>query len=141
MIDSFSTPRNRIKTLALLMVCGLSALAAIVIGIDDNPPGILLALLAAITIVLAFVHPWRTARKFMFLLLTSVLGFVFFVVQDIIFDSIVQNPATSNTLKHLMYSPVNDALNLILVMLCTAAFIIGTVGSITMFIHGHRQKN
>lgn len=141
MTDSFSTPRNRIKTLALLVVCGLSALAAIVIGIDDNPPGILLALLAAITIVLAFVHPWRTARKFMFLLLTSVLGFVFFVVQNVIFDSIIQNPATSNTLKFLMQSPVNDALNLILAMLCTAAFIIGTVGSITMFIHGHGQTN
>ena len=93
MIDAFSTPRNRIKTLILLVVCGLSATVAVVVGIDDNLPGVMLALLAAIAFVLAFTHPWRTTRKFMFLLLASVLGFVLFIIMNIIFDSIAQNPS------------------------------------------------
>jgi uncharacterized membrane protein (UPF0136 family) len=78
MIAAFSTPYNRTRTFILLAVCGLLAIAAAAIGIDDNPPGVLLAFLAATAFVLAFVHPWRTARKFMFLLLASFLGFVLY---------------------------------------------------------------
>ena len=138
MIDAFSTPRNR-KTLILLVICGLSVIAAAAVGIDDNPPGILLAFLAATAFVLAFVHPWRTARKFMFLLLASVLGFVLFVILNIIFDSVAQNPATAGALQDLMQSPAFDALNLIIAMICPAAFIVGAVGSVAMFIHSRRQ--
>jgi uncharacterized membrane protein len=139
MIDAFSTPRNRIKTVILLVVCGLSAIASVVVGIDDNPPGILLALLAATAFVLAFAHPWRTVRKFMFLLLASVLGFVLFIILNIIFDSIAQNPTTSSALQDLIQSPAFEALNLIIAMICPAAFIVGAVGSVTMFIRNRRQ--
>ncbi len=45
MIDAFSIPRNRIKALILLVVCGLLTIAAAAVGVDDNPPGILLAYL------------------------------------------------------------------------------------------------
>jgi len=138
MIDAFSTPRNR-KTLILLVICGLSVIAAAAVGIDDNPPGILLAFLAATAFVLAFVHPWRTARKFMFLLLASVLGFVLFVILNIIFDSVAQDPATSGALLDLIQSPAIDALNLIIAMICPAAFIVGAVGSVVMFIRNRRQ--
>lgn len=139
MIDAFSTRSNRIKTLILLVVCGLSAMASVVVGIDDNLPGILLALLAATAFVLAFAHPWRTTRKFMFLLLASVLGFVLFIILNILFDSIAQNPATSSALQNLIQSPAIDALNLIFAMLCPAAFIVGVVGSVAIFIRSRRQ--
>jgi len=68
MIDAFSTRSNKIKTLILLVICGWSAIASVVLGIDDNPPGVLLALFAAIAFILAFSHTWRTTRKFIFLL-------------------------------------------------------------------------
>ena len=139
MIEAFSTPRNSTKTLGLLVVCCLSAIASAVIGIDDNPPGILLALLAAIAFVLAFTHPWRRARKFMLLFLAAVLGFVLFIILNIVSDSIVQNPATSGSLQNLIQSPAIDALNLILAMICTAAFIVGIVGSVAMFIRSRHQ--
>ena len=139
MIDAFSTPRNRIKTLVLLVVCGLSAIASVVVGIDDNLPGVLLALLGAIAFVLAFAHPWRITRKFMFLLLASVLGFVLFIILSIISDSIAQNPGTSSALQNLIQSPAYDALNLIFAMVCPAAFIVGAVGSVAMFIRGRHR--
>jgi energy-coupling factor transporter transmembrane protein EcfT len=140
MIDAFSTPRNRIKTLILLVICCLSAIASTVVGIDENPPGILLALLAAVTFVLAFSHPWRTARKFMFLLLAAVLGFVLFIIVSIVSDSIVQNPASSDALQNLIQSPVNEALSIIFAMLCSAAFLVGVVGAVVMFIRSRSQK-
>ena len=139
MIDAFSTQPNRILTFILLAICGVLAIVAAAVGIDDNPPGILLAFLAATAFVLAFVHPWRGARKFMFLLLASVLGIVLFVILNIFFDSVIQDPATSGALKDLIESPVMDALNVIIVMLCPAAFIVGAVGTVAMFIRNRRR--
>jgi uncharacterized membrane protein len=139
MTGAFSTPNNRKMTLILLVICGLSAIAAAAVGIDDNPPGILLAFLAVTAFVLAFVHPWRTARMFMFLLLASVIGFVLFVILSIIFDSVAQNPATSGALQELMQSPAFDTLNLIIALICPAAFIVGAIGSVVMFIRSRRQ--
>ena len=139
MIDAFSTPHNRITTFILLAICGLLAIAAVAVGIDDNLPGILLAFLAATAFVLAFVHPWRTAKKFLFLILASVLGCVLYIILNIILDSLSQNPATSGTLQDLIQSPVVNALSLIIAMVCPAAFIVGAVGSVAMFIRSRRQ--
>lgn len=140
MFDAFSSKSNTMKTLVLLGVCALAAIAAVLIGIDDNPAGVLLAFLAAAAFVLAFVHPWRTTRKFIFLLLGSVLGFVLFIVVNILTDTVVQSPTGFGALGNLVQSPAFEALNLILAMLCPAAFIVGAAGSLVMLIRGRRQK-
>jgi hypothetical protein len=139
MIAAFSTPHNRTKTFILLAVCGLLAIAAAAVGIDDNLPGVLLAFLAATAFVIAFVHPWRTARNFLFLLPASLFGFILFVILNIIFDSVTQDPAASGALQNLILSPAIDALNLIIAMICPAAFIVGAVGSVVVFIRSRRQ--
>jgi hypothetical protein len=139
MIAAFSTPHNRTKTFILLAVCGLLAIAAATVGIDDNLPGVLLAFLAATAFVLAFVHPWRTAKKFVLLLLASVLGFVLYIILNIILDTAVQDSATAGALQDLLQSPVADALSIIIAMLCFAAFIVGAVGSVAMFMRNRRR--
>jgi uncharacterized membrane protein len=139
MIAAFSTPRNRTKTFVLLAVCGLLAVAAAAVGVDDNLPGVLLALLAATAFVLAFVHPWRTAKKFMFLLLGSVLGFVLYIILNIVLDTAAQDPATAGALQDLLQSPVVEALSVIIAMLCPAAFIVGAVGAVAMFVRNRRR--
>ena len=140
MTNPSSTPGNRNKTLILLTLSGLLTIAATAIGIDDNPPGVLLAFLAAIAFVLAFVHPWRSAKPFLLLLLVSVLGFVLFFILTIIFDSVTQNPASSGALKDLIQSPAMDVFNLIIVMISPAAFIVGAVGAVVMFIRNRRSS-
>jgi hypothetical protein len=139
MSAAFSTPGNRNRTILFLALCGVLAIAAVAVGIDDNPPGILLAFLAAIAIVLAFVHPWRTARKFMFLLLASALGFVLFAILNMILDSIAQNSTSSRAIQDLIESPVANALNIIIAMICPAGFIVGAVGSLAMIIRDRRR--
>ena len=139
MTGSFSAPHNRKMTLILLAICGLLAIAAAAVGIDDNLPGIILAFLAAAAFVLAFVHPWRTARKFIFLLFASILGFVLFIILNIILDTAAQDPAAAGALQDFLQSPVVDALIIIIGMICTAAIIIGAVGSVAMFIRSRRQ--
>ena len=139
MTSAFPTPHDRKITLIFLAMCGLLAIAAVIVGIDDNPPGILLAFLAATAFVLAFVHPWRTVRQFMFLLLASVFGFALFVILNIILDTVAQDPANTGTLQDLLQSPAIEALNLISAMICPAAFIVGAVGSVAMFIRSRRR--
>jgi hypothetical protein len=139
MAGAFSTSNNRKMTLILLAICGLLAIAAVAAGIDDNPPGILLAFLAAIAFVLAFVHPWRTARQFMILLLASILGFVLYIILNIILDTAAQDPATAGALQGLLESPVANALSIIIAMICSAAFSVGAVGSVAMFIRNRRR--
>jgi len=138
MIAAFSTPSNRNISFFLLASCGLLTIAAVTVGIDDNPPGILLAFLSATAFVLAFVHPWRAVKKFMFLLLASVLGFVLYILLNIILDTAAQDPATAGALQDLLQSPVVDAFSIIIAMICTAAFVVGAVGSVAMFIRNRR---
>jgi uncharacterized membrane protein (UPF0136 family) len=134
-----STPSNRNKTFILLAICALLAIASAAVGIDDNPPGILLAFLSATAFVLAFVHPWRTARKFMFLILASLLGFVLYIILNIILDTAAQNPAATSALQDLLNSPIVNALSIIIAMICAAAIIVGAVGSVAMFIRNRRR--
>jgi hypothetical protein len=138
MTSAFSTPHNRKMTLILLAICGLLVIAAVVVGIDDNLPGILLAFLAATAFVLAFVHPWRTAKMFMFLFLASVLGFVLYIILNIILDT-AADASSAGALQDVLQSPVTNAFSIIIAMVCSAAFIVGAVGSVAMFIRSRRR--
>jgi hypothetical protein len=139
MIAAFSTPGNRNKTFILLAICGLLAIVAAAVGIDDNPVGILLAFLSATAFVLVIVHPWRTARKFMFLILAALLGFILFIILNIILDTAAQSPATTSALQDLLNSPIANAFSIIIAMTCVAAFIVGAVGSVVMAIRNRRR--
>ena len=96
-------------------------------------------LLAATAFVIAFVHPWRTAKKFVLLLLASVLGFVLYIILNIILDTAVQDSATAGALQDLLQSPVAAALSVTIAILCPAAFIVGAVGSVAMFMRNRRR--
>ena len=133
MIDALSTPHNRIRTLILLAICGLSAIAAAVVGIDDNPPGILLAFLAATAFVLAFVHPWRTSRQFRRLLYTSALGFVVAGLLHNVFEAIASNRGGSSLVQDLL-SGVGAVLFLIAVLVWPPGMLVGAVGAVVMSI-------
>lgn len=64
------------RTALLLAACVLCATGALLIGIDDNALGILLAMLAGISLVLSVVHPWRSHRKYKRLALMSLAAIV-----------------------------------------------------------------
>ena len=48
MVYAFSKRSNKIKPLILLVICGFSSIASYVVGINDNPRSVLLALFATI---------------------------------------------------------------------------------------------
>jgi drug/metabolite transporter (DMT)-like permease len=138
MIDALSTLHNRIRTLILLVTCGLSAIAAATVGIDDNPPGILLAFLAATAFVLAFVHPWRTSRQFRRLLYASALGFVVFGLLHNVFEAIASNLGSSGLVQDL-FNGAGAALFLIATLVCPPGLLVGAVGAVVMAIRNRRR--
>ena len=133
MIDALSTPHNRIRTLILLMICGLLAIGAAAVGIDDNLPGILLAYLAATAFILAFVHPWKTSKQFRRLLYASALGFVVFGLLHIVFEVTASNFGDSS-LVYDLFNVIGAILFLIATLICPPGLLVGAIGAVVMAI-------
>ena len=137
MIAALSTPHNRIWTFLLWASSGLLAVAAFSVGIDDNPPGILLAFLAISSFILAFVHPWRTTRQFIRLLYASAIGLVVFGLLQIAFDLLSTNLGGTGLVHDLL--GIGAAISLIVLLFCPSGLLIGVVGAVVMAIRNRRR--
>lgn len=135
----FPTLGSRTRMFVLFALCGLSAIGAAALGIDDNPPGILLAYLAAFAFILAFAHSWQTARPFVLLLWISAIGLLLFVVLSDLFAAAAHNPAAVGAFQKLMQGLAVSAFFLG-TLIFPAGFIIGAVGSVVMFIRSRRRS-
>ncbi len=137
MLESLGTPRKRILTLVFLAICCVFAATAAVVGIDDNPPGILLAYAATVALVLALVHPWRTTRKFRLLLFASVLGLALFAILHIAFEGVATKAADGSALRSLLEGLGGTAF-LLAVLVGPPALLIGAIGWIALSIRNRR---
>ena len=123
-----------------MAICGLLAISAGIVGIDDNPPGILLAYIAATAFVLAFVHPWRTAGQFRRLLYVSVLGLVLFIILNNVFAVVAHSSATADAFQKLLQSLAVVAFFLA-TLIFPAALIISAVGLVATFIRNRHHPS
>ena len=139
MIKALSTQHNRKLSLIFMITCCICAIAAGVIGIEDNAPGILCAFGAAVALVLAFVHPWRTAKQFGLLLLGAVLCFVIFVVLHNVFHGVAGNMENTPVIPVLLEG-LGVATFLLAVLVCPPAVLVGLVGSVAMLVRNHHQS-
>jgi hypothetical protein len=80
--DMESPSRFRLPTSTLLLLGAtlILAIAASLVGISDNPPGIALLYGAGLTFALAIAHRWASPKKFGLLFLGSLVGFFIMVV-------------------------------------------------------------
>jgi hypothetical protein len=131
MIEALSTPRNRRRTFILFAICAFLAFAAAV-GIDDNPPGVLLAYLSASAFVLAFAHPWRTSKQFRYLIYTSILSFVVFAVLSNVFEAIASNLGGSGLVNSLL-NGTGGVCFLVATLLCPPGLLVGAVGAVILY--------
>lgn len=132
MLDAFSTKRNRNRTFVFFAVCIVLGVAAAVVGISDNLPGVLLAYLSAIAFVVAFVHPWKTSKQFRRLIYASALGFVVFGVLHNVFHGLASKVGGSG-LAHGLLGGAGAAFFLIAIMLCPPGLLVAAVGAIVMY--------
>lgn len=138
MLEALSTPRNRRLTSVFLAVCCAAAAAAAVVGISDNPPGITLAFAAATALVLAFVHPWRAAKRFGLLLGASVLALVVLAILHNVFEGVAGELTDAGVLRSLLQG-LGVVAFLLAVLICPPAILVGAVGSVVMFVRNRRR--
>ena len=139
MINALSTHHNRMLSAVFLAVSCISAIAAGVIGIEDNAPGILCAFIAAVALVLAFVHPWRSAKQFGLLMLGAVLCFVISGVLHNVFHGIAGSMESAQVSRKMLEG-LGVAAFLLAVLICPPAVMVGLVGSVAMFVRTHHQS-
>jgi hypothetical protein len=123
MIEAFSKSKWR-RTLLFLLICGVLATAAGVVGVSDNLAGLSLALLSATALVLAFVYPWRTPKRYLLLIGASVLMFIASTVLSNVFGD---------------GSAAGGLFFFIAIWLCPAGLLVGIIGTVTTFITSRRE--
>jgi len=138
MIEALATPRNRRTTVVFLAIAAVLAAAAGVVGISDNPPGILLAYGAAAALVVAFVHPWRTSRQFRYFFYTSFVGFFVLVVVHNVFEVVAGRMGGPGFVVAVLQG-IQVAAFLIAILICPPALVIGAVGAVIMWIRNRRR--
>ena len=139
MIAAVSTPRNRTLSSVFLVLSCVLAAVAILVGIDDNPPGIFLAFGAAAALILAFIHPWRTTKQFVRFLIAAIVAFVLLAVLHNVFYGLADMAENQKALQ-IVLQVLSVATFLIAVLICPPAIAIGVVGSIALIILRHRQS-
>ena len=114
-------------------------ISAIVIGVNDNIPGIVLCYLATIVLVIAPILSWRKTRSFLILLVASVIGFFFFVFLHNAFYALTMLTSHIAVLSRLM-EVLHVTSFVIAVFLCPGTFLVGAVGSTVCAIMGRRKQ-
>jgi len=119
------------QTYIYLLLSTISIAAAMIVSIDDNPPGIILSFVGSILFVLAFTYNWKKPKPYVILLISSVFGFVLFSVLHNVFEDIG---------KGTFWEAIGGFLFLLAIFICPAGIIIGIAGSIIRAIKSEREK-
>jgi membrane-associated HD superfamily phosphohydrolase len=136
--------RNWKITLALLLVC-VVLLAAVFSGRvgcesgDLLPTGMLLTYTATAALVLAFVHCWRRAWKFLVLAVASLAGFFLFVLLENLSYALGQMAADASLWRHLGEF-FHGFFFCIAVLVCPAGLFVGVVGSFVVAAVNFRKR-
>jgi uncharacterized membrane protein YdcZ (DUF606 family) len=102
--------------------------AAILVGIADNPPGLLLAFASSILAVLALTTGWHHPRKHFYLFVGSFLAFAVTAVLHNVFEA-AASVAGVPWLK-AAGGAIGATFFLIAIFLCPAGMAVGAVGGI-----------
>jgi hypothetical protein len=124
------------RTTGVLLVTGcVSLIAAAFVGVSDNPPGIALCYLGVTLIVLAIVHRWRSAKKFLLLMGGSLIGGLLSVLLHNFLYALAQLSVEYAVLRYPLEF-LHGLFFIIAVLVSPPAILIGALGSIVLCIWG-----
>ena len=116
------------QTYIYLLFSAISVIAAIIVSIPDNPPGIILSFMSSVFFILAFTHNWKKPKPYVILLIASLVGFVVSAVLHNVLEVIG---------KGTFLELVGVFFFLLAIFLCPAGIVIGGIGSL---IKLYKQK-
>lgn len=131
--------RKRKEVLILAGIFCALIISAIVVGVSDNIPGIVLCYLATIVLAVAATRTWRKTKRFLVLVVASAIGFFVFVFLHNAFYALTIVTNHIAALSHLM-EVFHVVFFIIAVFLCPATFLVGVVGSIFCAVIERRKQ-
>jgi hypothetical protein len=137
MFESFKPPYQR-ATVILVVLAAVSAAGAVLVGIEGNPPGIALAMLAGTILVTAFVHHWRSPKRFLTLCAIS-FGLIVILVGILIATDI---SLTGGRVPEPVAPAVEsggNALALMVAFLAVPSLFVGLAGALVVWLAGRRK--
>jgi uncharacterized membrane protein (UPF0136 family) len=139
MFKAFSTSRGRILSFALLGLCVILGVIAALVGIADNPPGLVLAFLASCAFITAFIHHWRRSRTFLYFVLAALGGFIVAVFLHNAFEALGTLTEKSAFFSGL-FNGLGGVFFFLAIFLCPAGFLVGLVGLVVTAITEDHKK-
>ncbi len=130
---------ERKATFAFLAIAAISLVIAFIIGISDNPPGIALFYIAVSALILAFVYRWREVKKFLILLIASVIGFPIFAVLHNLFYALAELSSNISVLYQLL-GFFHALFFIIALIVCPPGILIGVIGSTVIYFKRKRSR-
>ena len=131
--------RKRKEVFILAGIFCALVISAIVVGVSDNIPGIVLCYLATVVLAVAATRTWRKTKRFLILVVASFIGFFVFVFLHNAFYALTILANHIVPLSHLMEA-FHVVFFIIAVFLCPATFLVGAVGSIVCAITERRKR-
>lgn len=110
------------STYVYLAVSIILIVMALIVGIDDNPPGIIVFFLGSLVLVVAFTHNWKKAGSYLLLGVFSMAGFAVSVLLHNVFEAIGGEGTILGSVGAMFF--------LIALFICPACLLVGIVGSI-----------
>jgi hypothetical protein len=124
----------------VLLVAGFAFLAAsLVIGIGDNPPGLVLVYLAVSAWIVAFAHRWRRVKSFLILLAASLVGFPLSVVLHNVFYALAEVVSDVVGLSQAL-GFLEVVFFLLALLVCPSGALIGAVGTAVLALSRLRRE-
>jgi putative exporter of polyketide antibiotics len=136
MFGSFKPPYQR-ATVILVVLAAVSAAGAVLVGIEENPPGIALAMLAGAILVTAFVHHWRSPKRFLTLCAISFGLIVILAGSLIAIDISLTGGHVPESVAPSVESGGN-ALALMVAFLAVPSLFVGLAGALVVWLAGRR---
>ena len=114
--------------------CAL-VIGAILVGVSDNVPGIVLLYLAITVPFIALTRNWQSVKRFLILLGTSFVGFFVFVllhnvIYGLVYVEMLNRPDLDEPFFFIMA-----------IFVCPIGFLVGAVGSIFLTIKSKQARH
>jgi hypothetical protein len=131
------SPSSPTFTLIVLGIVGVAA--GLIIGIDDNLPGVAVLYGGLVCWALAVVHRWRKPRSFLWLTLGALGCFVVFAVLHNVFHGVGEAVADHSILKGL-FTVVGVGSFLLAVLVAPPVLVVGLIGLPIAFWRSRRGR-
>jgi hypothetical protein len=130
---------NRKVTFTFLAISIILLVIAFIIGISDNPPGLLLCFIGVVALILVFVHRWRKAKNYLILFVASIIGFAVFAVLHNVMYGLEKLAMDIIVLSQLLRF-LDVLFFLLAIMVCPPGILVGVVGSIVFYFKNKMKK-